>query len=113
MRSYETIVVMDPQLDDEPIGKQIEAFERIITSHKGDIVGTERWGRRKLGYEIDDRQQGYYTLFKYNAEPMLPIELDRLLKLNEHVLRHLTVRVKKHTEGSSLESEETTVEEAE
>ena len=96
MRAYETIVVIDSQLEDEPIDKEIETLESLIKAHEGEIIDTERWGRRKLSFEIKDRQQGYYTLMKYNADKSVREEFDRSCKLNENVLRYMTVRVKKH-----------------
>ena len=101
MRSYETIVVLDSQLEDEPIDREITTVEELITSQNGEIVSTERWGRRKLSYEIKDRQQGFYTLIRYNADQTVPQELDRVCKLNESVLRHMTIRVKKHSQPTA------------
>lgn len=107
MRSYETILVIDSQLEDEPIDQEISSFEQLITSHNGEIVNMERWGRRKLSYEIKDRQQGYYTLIRYNSDQTFQQELDRACKLNERVLRHMTVRVKKHGDPAASISDDT------
>lgn len=96
MNAYETVFVLDPQLEDEGIDQQITRIEHVITSHDGEIVGTERWGRRKLSYEIGKRQQGFYTLIRFSANSTVPAELDRVFKLNEAVLRHLIVRVRSH-----------------
>ncbi|MBI4551876.1 MAG: 30S ribosomal protein S6 [Candidatus Latescibacteria bacterium] len=101
MNAYETIFVLDPQLEDEPINKQIVQVEHLITARHGEIVGTERWGRRKLQYEINKRQQGFYTLIRFNADSTVPAELERVFKLNEAVLRHVTVRVKSHEPSHS------------
>ena len=96
MRAYETIVVIDSQLEDEPIDKEIDTLEGLIKSHAGEIVDTERWGRRKLSFQMNNRQQGYYALMKYNADQSVREDFDRSCKLNENVLRYMTVRVKKH-----------------
>ncbi len=97
MRAYETIIVIDSKLEDEPIGEEIETLEALIKSHAGEIVDTERWGRRKLSFEMNNRQQGYYTLMKYNADKSVREDFDRSCKLNENVLRYMTVRVKTHS----------------
>jgi len=108
VRAYETIVVMDSQLEDEPIEKEIGVLEDLIKSHKGEIVETERWGRRKLSFEMKDRQQGFYTLFKYRADQTVRDDFDRSCKLNEGVLRYMTVRVKKHPEVVTLTDDKST-----
>ena len=108
MRAYETIIVMDSQLEDEPIEKEIGALEDLIKSHDGEIVETERWGRRKLSFEMKDRTQGFYTFFKYNVDKSVRDEFDRSCKLNESVLRYMTIRVKKPAERVTQTSESTT-----
>lgn len=100
LHAYETIFVLDPQLEDEPIQKEIARVEQLITSHHGEVVSTERWGRRKLGYEIGKRQQGFYTLIRFNAASTVSAELGRVFKLNEAVLRHLIVQVRNHDQTS-------------
>lgn len=111
MRSYETIFVLDSQLEDEPIDREITTYEEMITSQQGEIVSTERWGRRKLSYEMKTRQQGVFTLIRYNADQAVPLELDRVFKLNESVLRHMTIRVKKHGQPTVPTSEGATSDE--
>ena len=96
MRSYESVVIIDSQLEDEPIEKEIAKIENLITTQKGELVGLEKWGRRKLSYSMKGRQQGYYALIRFNAEAKTPLELDRTLNLNERVLRHMTTEVRKH-----------------
>ncbi len=106
MRSYETIVVLDAGLEEEPIEQEVNAIEQIITSHSsGEMVDTERWGNRKLSYEMNDKRQGYYTLFRFNSEPDVLDELTRAFKLNENVLRHIIKRVKQHQVANQIEAD--------
>jgi small subunit ribosomal protein S6 len=105
VRSYETLVIFDAQLEDEPIEQEISRVEQLIASHKGEIVNTERWGRRKLSYGMKRRQQGYYALIRFNAHEAVPQELDRVFKLNERVLRHLIALVRNHDLSDKLPGE--------
>ena len=107
MRSYETVVVLDAGLEEEPTEKEVTAIEQIITANNGEIVNTERWGNRKLSYEINDKHQGYYALFRFKGEPVVLEELDRAFKLNDHVLRHIVKRVKKQSLSSHIEVDDT------
>ncbi len=96
MRSYETVVVIDSRLEEAPLEEQISAIEGLIASNQGEVLDTERWGSRKLSYEINDAHQGFFTLIRFDGAPNLVDVLDRSFKLNDRVLRHMTKRVKKH-----------------
>ncbi len=96
MRSYETVVIIDSRLEEAPLEEEITSIEGLISSNQGEVVDTERWGRRKLSYEINESHQGVYTLIRFDGEPNLVDVLDRAFKLNDRVLRHMTKRVKKH-----------------
>ena len=96
MRSYETVVIIDSKLEEAPLDEEITTIEGLISSNQGEVVHTERWGNRKLSYEINDTHQGFYTLIRYDGEPELVDVLDRSFKLNNRVLRHMTKRVRKH-----------------
>ena len=96
MRSYETVVIINSKLEEAPLEEEISAIEGIIASNEGKVVDTERWGSRKLSYEINDAHQGNFTLFRFDGDPTLVDVLDRSFKLNERVLRHMTKRVRKH-----------------
>ncbi len=96
VRSYETVVVIDSKLEEAPLEEEISAIEGLITSNQGEVVDTERWGSRKLSYEINDAHHGFYTLIRFDGEPNVVDELDRSFKLNDRVIRHMTKRVGKH-----------------
>ena len=96
MRSYETVVILDNKLEEAPLEEEITSIEGLIASNQGEVVDTERWGSRKLSYEINDVHQGFFTLIRFEGEPGLVDVLDRTFKLNDRVLRHMTKRVRKH-----------------
>lgn len=107
MRSYETVLIIDPKLEEAPFEEEIASIEGFISSNQGEIVDTERWGSRKLSYEINKAHQGLYTLIRFNGEPGLVDVLDRSLKLNERILRHMTKRVKKQPASLNKNADQT------
>lgn len=91
MRLYETTVITDAQLSDQEIEAEVKKVEELITSNGGEIVETQRWGVRRLAYEIKHKRQGFYTHFLYRASANLPSLLEGAFKVNERIVRFLTV----------------------
>ena len=67
MRLYETTFITDAQYSESEIETEIKKVEELITSNGGEIVETQRWGIRRLAYEIKHKRQGFYTHFLYRA----------------------------------------------
>lgn len=95
MRDYELMVVMHPTITDEEMPGALDEVAGYIMSRGGTIQEYQLeapWGRRRLAYPINDQTEGFYTLFRYQADPGVAAEIDRELKLNENVLRFLVTR---------------------
>ncbi len=92
MRNYETMLIVDPDLEIEVIGKAISKFEDLIKKHKGEIEKTDKWGRRKMAYPIEGRSDGYYAIIYFKANTPLIRELDRVLNISDEVLRFIILR---------------------
>lgn len=92
MRPYETIFILKPDLEEEAINAAIERYANLIQEHQGSVEEINRWGKKRLAYEIDDYREGYYTLILFQGEPSTANELDRVLRINDEVLRHIIVR---------------------
>jgi small subunit ribosomal protein S6 len=88
---YETIFVLDPSLDDKSIQKEIKKVETLIIDHKGEVLKTDKWGKKRFAYPINKKHEGYYTLILIEGDGKIPKELERVYKLNESCLRYLTV----------------------
>lgn len=93
LREYETVFILDPSLEDNKVNEEVERASGVIKDHGGTVGEVERWGRRRLAYEIGKKRDGVYTLIRYQAEGPAVKELERRLRLNETVLRVLTVVV--------------------
>lgn len=89
---YELMFIADPELDERGLKKLTEQYLELVTKEGGSVDGTDYWGRRKLTYEIDGKTEGNYVVVNYTAEPALSDELDRVLNLNESVVRTKILR---------------------
>ncbi|MFB3909372.1 MAG: 30S ribosomal protein S6 [Candidatus Eisenbacteria bacterium] len=108
LREYETVFVLHPSLEEAKVEEEIEGVRQTLVGNSSEIVDIERWGRRKLAYEVQKVGEGIYTLIRFRAEPVAVAELERRYRLRETVLRHLTVLAQgpppepaRHEESSS------------
>ncbi|MEV5648110.1 30S ribosomal protein S6 [Nocardia sp. NPDC052254] len=95
MRQYEVMVILDPNLDERTVGPNLDKMLSVISQQGGKIDKVDLWGRRRLAYEIDKRNEGIYAVVDLTAEPDTVSELDRQLGLNESVLRTKVLRQNK------------------
>jgi small subunit ribosomal protein S6 len=92
LRKYEVVYVLRPDLDEEKNASLIERFKVLIESQGGEILKIDKWGKRRLAYEVKDLREGVYIIVHMNAEPKVATELDRVFKITDEVLRHIIVR---------------------
>ena len=90
MRDYELLFVLDPDLDEEKKASLIETVKSVI-ANGGEAGEADVWGDRRLAYSINKKNTGYYVVIPFKAEADLPKELDRRLRINENVMRHIIV----------------------
>ena len=102
MPFYETVFIARQDLTEAQVKEMTEKFSKIITDQGGKIHKTEHWGLRTLAYRINKNRKGHYVLLETDAAGTAIIELERNLRLNEDVLRSLTVRQDKLSEGPSI-----------
>jgi small subunit ribosomal protein S6 len=88
---YETTFILEPGLDEARVNEEIERVAQWIRDMGGEVLDTQRWGKRRLAYEINRKRDGIYTLMLYQAPGAVVKELERRLRLNESVIRVLTV----------------------
>ena len=89
---YELMYIINPNLSEEDTAAVVEKFKALIEQN-GTIDVTELMGKRRLAYEINYLQEGYYVLVKFTSSPDFPAELDRILGITDSVIRSLiTVR---------------------
>ena len=93
MRTYEIIFIVRPDIPEEDLDKLIAQFEGIVTSTGGTVQKAEKWGRRRLAYEVKRQREGHYMLFTIECDPPTVREFERRLKVADPVLKFMTVRV--------------------
>ena len=91
MREYESLLMLPAEADEATVGTATDRIEKVVAKHSGQVHGVDRWGRRRLAYEIDRHTEGYYVVVTFAAEPSAQTELDRTLNLADEVLRYKTV----------------------
>lgn len=92
MRYYETMFVVKPTLTSEENTARIEDFKTAITKNGGEIAGTLDMGMRNLAYDINKHKRGYYFVIYFKAPPTLVLELERLYRINEDILRFIVIK---------------------
>ena len=89
--NYETVIVLSTKQGEEGIKALIEKFQPLIAQN-GTVDSVDEWGKRRLAYEIDHENEGYYVLINFSCEPEFPAELDRVYKITSGILRTLIIK---------------------
>ncbi|CAN5853345.1 hypothetical protein BH23ACT11_BH23ACT11_24520 [soil metagenome] len=103
---YEAMLIVIPELDEEQVESTLSRFRTVIERTGGEVTETNHWGRRKLAYEIDNRADGFYSIMHFTAGERTFVELKRILRVSDDVLRHLIVKLPADYAGASQESAE-------
>lgn len=93
MREYETVYILDPVATDTDVKHSIDKTSEIIGRHGGYIFRSQNMGKKTLAYRIRKQSKGYYVAFDYCGDNTTVSEIERSLKLDERVLRYLTVKL--------------------
>jgi small subunit ribosomal protein S6 len=99
MKAYELLYIVDPSSSEEIRAGVSARIDVAITNDGGTIDSVENWGKRKLAYEIDHLSEGDYTLINFHADPTQIRELDRVLRINDAVKRHMIVALEEAAEA--------------
>lgn len=102
MPIYETVFLARQDLTEQQVKDMTDKFVKIVTDNGGKIHKTESWGLRALAYRINKNKKAHYMLIESDAPSAAVIELERLMRIDEDVLRSMTVRREKHSEGQSV-----------
>jgi small subunit ribosomal protein S6 len=86
------MVILDPEADEQQLGRLVDQVTKILSEHGGEVSAVDRWGRRKLAYEIDRKAEGFYVVITFTGESEALAELDRVLPLADEVVRFKIVR---------------------
>lgn len=87
MRHYELMVLVDPEVDERTVEPTLGKYMEIVKKDGGSIDEIDVWGRRRLSYEIRKKHEAIYAVVDFHSTPDSAAELDRLLRLNETIMR--------------------------
>jgi len=91
MRLYEVVYILDPALDEAAVDAKLGKFHELATAQGGEVEAVDHWGVRQLAYAIKKHRNGYYVVAQFTAAAEALPEFERLLKLDEEVMRYLLV----------------------
>ena len=104
-KDYESLFIIKADLSDEEIEKEIEAVTSIALGDGGTTIELSKWGKKRLAYTIKKQRYGFYTLFRFSADPKIPEKLTRHFRLNESIIKGMVV-IFDGAAGKGNESEE-------
>jgi len=106
MRLYEVVYILDPALEEGAVDTKLESFHALATSKGGEVAAVDHWGPRQLAYPVKKQRNGYYVVAQFTAAVEALPEYERLLKLDDEVMRYLLViNEGEPTNGQSLVEE--------
>jgi small subunit ribosomal protein S6 len=91
MRKYEIMLILPPEADDQVIGGLTDRISQVLSERGGEVVKVDRWGKRRLAFEINRQPEGFYLIVECQGEPAAMKEIDRVLALADDVLRFKVV----------------------
>lgn len=92
MNKYEILYILKANLDESVKEAQVEKYSALVTSNGGEVENVNKWGNKRFAYEIDGKTEGYYVLMNFTANPDLPQEIERQMKISDEVVRCMIVR---------------------
>ncbi len=93
MRKYEIVVIIDPDVDERQVSPLMDKHLKTITEAGGTVDNTDVWGKRRLAYEIRKKPEGVYVVLNVTAEPATVKEMDRLMTIDEKIVRTKVLRL--------------------
>ena len=93
MKTYETLFIINPDLEESETTRTVDIIQDVITTGGGTIIKVDKWGKRQLAYQIQKKREGYYVLIYFQAPPTIITELNRRYKLTDTIMRHLVIQL--------------------
>ena len=102
MKLYETVLIARQDISQSQVEEIIKNLKTLITESKGKILKEEYWGLKTLAYRIKKNRKGHYVLFNIEVDNSTLIEFERIMRLNEDILRFLTISIKEVDDNPSI-----------
>ena len=105
MKRYETIFIVHVDTPTDELNSLIERYKAIVTALKGTIIKVEKWGKRRLAYEIKKQSNGFYVLFDFAGKSTIIEELERNFKIDDKILKFMTIMKDENVDLAAIEKE--------
>ena len=89
---YETIFIINPNIDDAGVGQAIESVKNLIESNGYEVKKVEPWGKRRLAYEVKKNKEGFFVLIVFESEPEFVEQLQQYYRIAEPIIKYIVVR---------------------
>ncbi|MDX5356187.1 MAG: 30S ribosomal protein S6 [Rhodobacterales bacterium] len=103
MPLYEHVLIARQDLSNAQAEGLIEHFSAVLSDNGGKVVGTEYWGVKTMAYKINKNRKGHYAFFRTDAPSAAVLEMERLARLHDDVMRVLSIKVDAHEDGPSVQ----------
>jgi small subunit ribosomal protein S6 len=101
MPLYEHVIISRPDISPQQVEELVEGITALLGQHGGKVSKVEYWGLRNLAYRINKTRKGHYSLLNIDAPAPAVHEMERLQRINEHVMRYMTIAVEELEDGPS------------
>jgi small subunit ribosomal protein S6 len=91
MNTYESIIILTAKATEEEIENFKNQVAELISSN-GEMIGVDDWGIKKLAYDINHEKEGHYYLYNFKSDPSLILEFERVLRINDKVLKQMVIK---------------------
>jgi len=105
LKRYEVVVIVKTDLPEEDVTALIERYQAIITDRKGVIAKVDKWGKRRLAYEINKLKDGFYFLIDFAGDGPIVAELERNFKIDDRILKFMTIKKEGATTRETIDAE--------
>ncbi|NLP18364.1 MAG: 30S ribosomal protein S6 [Firmicutes bacterium] len=92
MVAYEMMFILNPELGEEEIETVLERLQNIIREGGGEITNLDKWGKRRLAYEVKKFWEGFYVLMNFKSPSAVAAEVERVVKISDNIIRYLLIR---------------------
>lgn len=91
VNKYESIFIISSEIGEENTRALVEKFKNLLES-SAQLESIDEWGKRRLAYPIYDKNEGYYVLANFSAEPEFPRELERIYKITDGIIKYMIIK---------------------
>jgi small subunit ribosomal protein S6 len=106
MPLYETMLIARQDMTPAQVDELVESYAKIITDGEGKVLKTDNWGLKTLAYRINKNRKGYYVLFNLDTPSDALLEMERLMRLSEDVLRYMSIKVEEFSSDENTNEKE-------